>query len=58
MAKTNPTEDEEERRARGVKRDRHPPTFRDRPREAIVSVLVLAIVGGLVAFGCTALLVN
>ena len=31
--------------------DRHPKTFRDRPIEAIVSVVILALLGGLVATG-------
>ena len=57
MAKTSASGNDE-RRPKGMQHDRHPPTFRDRPMEAIISVLIVAAVGGLVAYGCTALFLN
>ena len=57
MAKTT-TSGNDERRPKRIQRDRHRPTFRDRPMEVIISVLIVAAVGGLVAYGCTALLLN
>ena len=57
MAKTSASGNDE-RRPKRTQSDRHPPTFRDRPMEAIISVLIIAVVGGLVAYGCTVLLLN
>lgn len=46
---------EEDKPRLAGQRERHPPTFRDRPGEAIVNIVVISLVGGLVAYGCTAL---
>ena len=56
MSNSHPSR--EKRRSERRNRDRHPPTFRDRPIEVLVNVVILALIGGLIAYGCTALLLN
>jgi 4-hydroxybenzoate polyprenyltransferase len=58
MSTMDPKQDRRQRRATDTKRERHPPTFRDRPVEAMISVLILALIGGVVAYSCTALTLN
>lgn len=54
MSRMDSKQDRHRPHASDPKRERHPPTFRDRPLEAIVSILVFGLVGGLIAYACTA----
>jgi len=58
VGKTDPGRDVRRRRRTRRGGGWHAPTFRDRPVEAVVSVTIFALIGALMAYGCTALLVD